>query len=91
MVPKLPWDLISHVQLSVKESAAFLGTSEGQLYHLIWRYEVPFILWGDVGKRFCRLDLLVWRDMDANERANMKLWLMQKYPRKQRGQSHQAG
>jgi hypothetical protein len=71
-----------HEQLTVKEAASFLGTTVGQLYNLIEGYEIPFILWGKAGKRLCRLDLLVWRDLDANERADLKGWLMHKYPRK---------
>jgi excisionase family DNA binding protein len=48
--------------LTVKEAAAFLGTTTGELYKLLSKRAVPFLLWGKRGKRFNRILLIAWQD-----------------------------
>lgn len=52
-----------HQSLTVAEAAQFLNTTKGQLYNLLYRRAVPFLTWGKRGKRFCRIDLIAWQEM----------------------------
>jgi len=49
-------------QMTIEDTADFLGTTKGQLYNLTSRGEIPFIPWGKRGVRFRRVDLIRWQE-----------------------------
>ena len=51
-----------HQQMTVEETAVFLGTTKGQLYNLVNRREIPYVSWGKRGVRFRRIDLIAWQE-----------------------------
>jgi len=51
-----------HQHLTVAGAATFLGTTEGQVYNLLGRRELPYVPWGKRGKRFRRVDLIAWQE-----------------------------
>jgi excisionase family DNA binding protein len=51
-----------HQQMTVEETAVFLGTTKGQLYNLVNRREIPYVTWGKRGIRFRGLDLIAWQE-----------------------------
>jgi excisionase family DNA binding protein len=52
-------------QITIDEAARFLSTTKGELYNLTSRGAIPFKRWGKRGVRFCRLDLIIWRDVSS--------------------------
>jgi hypothetical protein len=54
-----------HQHLTVREAAQFLRTTSGQLYNLLYQRAIPYIPWGTRNKRFCRLDLIAWQEVQV--------------------------
>ena len=48
--------------IGIDEAARFLGTTNGEIYNLTSRGEIPWIRWGKRGLRFQRLALRRWME-----------------------------
>jgi excisionase family DNA binding protein len=48
-------------KIRIDEAAKFLCTTEGEIYNLTSRRQIPFSKLGKRGLRFCRLDLIQWQ------------------------------
>jgi excisionase family DNA binding protein len=48
-------------KIKIGEAARFLCTTEGEIYNLTSRHQIPFYKLGKRGLRFCRLDLIQWQ------------------------------
>ena len=57
-------------KIKIDEAAKFLRTTEGEIYNLTSRRQIPFSRLGKKGLRFCRLDLIQWQRERPRRPAN---------------------